>query len=376
LPVPLPPESEAKHVPPDADEVDLLARGIVTAIQPSTGLTSLQDLLLQAVFESMTGFPIYCASVVPIEPLEFAQGLALRNEEFRTRIVQIMLLGEMVLMPLPDEVSERVERFAAELGISEGMIEVTRDFAKGSLGLALTDFERNGYTADWNPDRCDVLHTSARLGRAWDADTEDPDLAARWTALEQCPAGSLGLQVTRFYRSRGFSYPGLPGSAPPYLAQHDWVHILADYGTTVESEIEVFGLIGRAIPDFKGFSLLAMVIGLFETGFIESGAGLFQADKGHLSKEGMPARLGDAMRRGALCGVDLMGIDWFLYADASVEEARRELKMVPKAPSALSAGSVGPWERGGISPYQLRSGQRLAEDDGRAYESFGAALAQ
>lgn len=375
MPVPLPPESEAKHVPPDAEEVDLLARGIVTAVQPSTGLTNLQDLLLQAVFESMTGFPIYCASVVPIEPEEFAQGLALRNEEFRTRIVQIMLLGEMVLMPLPDEVSERVERFASELGITEGMIEVTRDFAKGSLGLALTDFERNGYTADWNPDRCDVLHTSAKLGQAWDADTEDPDLAARWAALEQCPPGSLGLQVTKFYRSRGFSYPGLPGSAPPYLAQHDWVHILADYGTTVESEIEVFGLIGRAIPDFKGFSLLAMVIGLFETGFIESGAGLFQADKGHLSKQGMPARLGDAMRRGAMCSVDLMGIDWFLYADASVEEARRELKMVPKAGSALSAGSVGPWERGGISPYQLRSGQRLAEEDGREYESFGAALA-
>jgi hypothetical protein len=375
LPVLFPSDSEAKQVPPDADEVDLLARGIVTAVQPSTGLTTLQDLLLQAVFESMTGFPIYCAEVEPIGHEEFAQGLALRNREFRTRIVQIMLLGEMVLMPLPDEVSERVERFAAELGVEEGMIEVTRDFAKGSLGLALTDFERNGYTADWNPDRCDVLHTSAKLHQAWDPDTCDPDLAARWAALEKCPPGSLGLQVTKFYRSRGFSYPGLPGSAPPYLAQHDWVHILADFGTTVESEIEVFGLIGRAIPDFKGFSLLAMVIGLFETGFIESGAGLFQADKGHLSKQGMPARLGDAMRRGALCGVDLMGIDWFLHADASVEEARRELKMTPKADLAVRAGSVGPWEKGGISPYQLRSGQRLAEEEGRVYESFGAALA-
>jgi hypothetical protein len=344
-------------------------------VTPPTGLTTLQDLLLRSVFESMTGFSIDCGGVVPIGPEDFAEGLSRRNREFRTRIVQVMLLGEMVLMPLPDEVSQRVERFGAELGVEEGMIEVARDFAKGSLGLALIDFDRNGYTADWDEAHCEVLHTSARLEQAWDAATTDPALAARWAGLEGCPPGSLGRRMVDFYRSRGFTYPGLPGSAPPYLAQHDWVHVLADYGTTVESELEVFGLIGRAIPDFRGFSLLAMVVGLFETGYLPSAAGLFQADRGHLSKVGMPTRLGDAIRRGALCGKDLMGVDWFSYADAAVEDARRELGVVPKAPAALSAGSVGPWARGGISPFQTRSGQQLAEEEGRPYESFGASVA-
>jgi hypothetical protein len=323
----------------------------------------------------MTGFSIDPDAMEPIEAEEFAIGLARRNLEFRTRIVQVMLLGELILMPLPDEVSERVERFAAELGVSEGMIEVARDFAKGSMGLALVDFDRNGYTANWDEARCDMLHTTAHLEEAWQMAPSDPELAARWAALEQYPTGSLGRRVSEFYRSRGFTYPGLPGSAPPYLAQHDWVHILADYGTTVESELEVFGLIGRAIPDFKGFSLLAMVVSLFETGYLPSAAGLFQADKGHLSRKGMPERLGDAMRRGALCGMDLMGIDWFTYAEAPVVEVRRTLNVVPKGPAALANGSVGPWEHGGISPYQANSGRKLAETEGRRYESYGASVA-
>jgi hypothetical protein len=375
VPVPFPSETDVKLTRPDAAEVAWLGRGIVTAVRPSTGHTQLQDLLLKAVFESMTGFSIDPDSIEPIEAEEFATGLARRNLEFRTRIVQVMLLGELILMPLPDEVSDRVERFAAELGVDEGMIDVARDFAKGSMGLALVDFERNGYTANWDEARCDMLHTTAHLEEAWQMTPSDPELAARWATLEQYPPGSLGRRVSEFYRSRGFNYPGLPGSAPPYLAQHDWVHILADYGTTVESELEVFGLIGRAIPDFKGFSLLAMVVSLFETGYLPSAAGLFQADKGHLSRKGMPERLGDAMRRGALCGKDLMGIDWFSYADAPVVEVRRLLNVVPKGPAALVNGSVGPWEHGGISPYQANSGRKLAEAEGRPYESYGASVA-
>ena len=63
------------------------------------------------------------------------------------------------------------------------------------------------------------------------------------------PGGLAGQGVWRFYRARGFTFPGRPDSAPPTLAQHDWIHVLADYGSTVESEIEVFGLIARANDD-------------------------------------------------------------------------------------------------------------------------------
>jgi hypothetical protein len=44
----------------------------------------------------------------------------------------------------------------------------------------------------------------------------------------------------------------------------------------------------------------------------------------------------------------------------------------PKSPDALGAGSVGPWEAGGISPFQLASGRRLAEAEGREYRAPGS----
>jgi hypothetical protein len=46
-----------------------------------------------------------------------------------------------------------------------------------------------------------------------------------------------------------------------------------------------------------------------------------------------------------------------------------------KSQAAVAAGSVGPWSRGGISPFQLASGQAAAAREGRPYDSFGADVA-
>ena len=376
MPVPLPSPSTVDLSPPTAAEVQAIARGLVSAISPPDGPTHLQAMLVQALTTSMTGFSVDLgAAAEPIDASSFAHQLARRDEPYRDRIVQLMLLGELVLVPLPPEVVSRVELFASELGVDDGMLRVAHDCATDHLGLAMIDFERNGYTSEWDPDGEAQIHTSHALMHAWDPDDDDPDLAARWTGLEACPPGSLGAAMVHFYRSRGFVYPGLVGSAPPYLAQHDWVHVVADYGTTVESEIEVFGFIARAIPNPRGFSLLAMVVGLFETGYLATGAGLFEADRGHLSTAGMPERLGDAMRRGAICGLDLMAFDWFTIADRPVNEVRAELGIVAKSASAVAAGSIGPWERGGISPFQLEAGRHLAEREGRPFDAYGACLA-
>ena len=147
------------------------------------------------------------------------------------------------------------------------------------------------------------------------------------------PRGSarraIGRKVWELYRARGFTFPGTPGSAPPMLAQHDWVHVLADYGTTVESEVEVFGLIARANDDMHAFSLLAMVISLFETGYLTTGAGLFEASPGHFSSTpDMAVRLSDAMARGAIChdaetgsdSIDFLKMDWFTLAHRTCED--------------------------------------------------------
>ena len=161
-------------------------------------------------------------------------------------MVQAMLLAEMLLVPIPPDVTERVESYATCLGVGDDMIRVVRRIASGSLGLALIDFERSGYFEKLLDEPPAHLHTRARSPTCGSSPSDDDTLFQRWAELERCPEGSLGPGCMAFYQARGFTFPGRPNSAPPTLAQHDWIHVLADYGSTVESEIEVFGLIARA----------------------------------------------------------------------------------------------------------------------------------
>ncbi len=381
MPVELPGPDDVLLEPPDAAEVAFTARGVASAAAPASGLTDLQRLLLEALFPAMTGHPVDLGGFEPMSPGELAAGLRRRDLQFRTRGVQIMLICALILRPLPIEVTDRITEFAAELKVDDAMISVAREFAAGSLGLAAIDFERNGYTSTWHPDDATTLHTSAELQSAWDVCVADPALADRWRALEALPPGTLGRGVWELYRARGFEFPGSPGSAPPFLAQHDWVHVLADYGTTVEAELEVFAFIARANDDMRAFSLLAMVLSLFETGYLRTGAGLFESSTGHLSSNtAVATRLADAMRRGALCrdnetgrdSIDFLRLDWFALAALPIAAVHERFGVKAKSERSVSAGSVGPWQTGGISPFQINAGRALADKLGHAYESYGA----
>jgi hypothetical protein len=384
-PVPLPTIETVNLVPPDAAEAQTMADGIASAVAGSEGLLPVQRSLIEALFPAMTTHHITLEGRPALSPREFAAALARRELSFRARMVQMMLLCALVRHPIPDDVAENVAAFACELGVEEGMVRVAREFAHGSLGLAALDFIRSGYEGTWNEEESTtVVHSSRVLHDAWEFSVNDPDLAARWASLEHLPADSIGRQVWEMYQARGFTFPGLPGSAPPLLAQHDWVHVLGNYGTSVESEVEVFGLIARANDDLHAFSLLAMVISLFETGYLMTGAGLFQSSPGHFSSNpAMAVRLSDAMRRGALChddvtgsdSIDFLKMDWFSVAHRSCAELQERFHLVAKAPEAEAAGSKGPWEQGGISPFQMHAGQEMADAQGRPYDAHGASVA-
>jgi hypothetical protein len=363
--------SDVVLTPPDADEVKTLARGVVSAVRGPDGLTELQKLVIATIFHSMTGHDIAVDAVGPITPVEFADALARRNAIFRTRMVQVMLLAAFVVRPLPEGVAHQLRSFADALGVQDDMMDVAERYAAGALDIANADFARNGYLAAIGPERLAALHATV-LPTSWGQIVNDAGLAARWQSLTELPVGTLGRGVADFYSDRGFIYPGRPGSAPPLLAQHDWVHVLAGYGTALENEIEVFGFMARANDDPRAFSLLAMVISLFETGYLAAGAGLFEANAGHMHTSGMATRLADAMRRGALTrgSHDFLDVDWFALADRPITVVRTEIGLVGKDPAVLAAGSAGPWQAGGITAYQLKSAEAAATADDRDYVAW------
>src|SRR5436190_1395711 len=167
MPVPFPPAGQAKLGPPDAAEARVIAGGVAAAVAPAHGVTSLQRVMIEAVTESMTGFVVPVSVLPRLGRDEFARALSSRDELFRGHMLRFMLLAALVLNPLPEEVVDRVDAYARELGVQNDMLRVAHRFARGSFGLALVDFQRSGYLETWDPSRSGVLHTSRDLDDAW-----------------------------------------------------------------------------------------------------------------------------------------------------------------------------------------------------------------
>jgi hypothetical protein len=339
------------------DEVLRVARGIATAVAPEGGLTEVQAALLQAITSALTGVEIDYCSLEPLGADALATALAAHDEDYRQRIVHHMVLAELVLRPLPNDVAQRVAKYAEALGINDRFVRVARRYAQGAYGLAWVDLRRSGFVE--HVQDVDRGQTPGDAVDAVEPAEVVPEVVARWEAFAELPEGTLGRAVREMYDTRGFALPGTADGASKFLAQHDFVHVLADYGTNLKGELEVFAFIGRADPDPKGFAWLATLIGLFETGYI-SDSGFFERDvrERHIEAPGMQHRLADAIRRGKAvaqsCETDLFTIDYYARADRSVDEVRIELDIPVKSELAVSSGSPGVFERAGMSEFQQR----------------------
>jgi hypothetical protein len=348
----------------DVEEVHLVARGIATAVAPESGLTDVQADLLEAIASALTGVSVDYRALEPLGADELAGVLAERDLAYRQRIVHHMVLGELVLRPIPTVVAHRVAKYSEALDVKDDFVRVARRYAQGAYGLAWKDLQRNGFVEhvqEAGEGQPEDRRAAVRGGTSPFVPAEiDPELAARWLAFEGLPEESLGRSVWEMYDGRGFELPGTPGGAPAYLAQHDFVHVIADYGTNLKGELEVFAFIGRADPDPKGFAWLATLTGLFETGYIPT-TGFFNRDVREpvMQAPGMHLRIGDAIRRGkAVCqkhGVDLFEVDYYDLADRPVAEVREILGTPPKGSGAVEVGSVGLFALDGMSEIQRRA---------------------
>jgi len=362
-----PPNQDA----PDFEEVVLVARGIATAVAPDDGLTDVQAALLRAVASALTGIEVDYRDLDPLGPEELAGVLEGREEGYRQRIVHHMVLGELVLRPLPTTVALRVAKYAHALGIKDDFVRVARRYAQGAYGMAWIDLRRSGFTehltqADGNRDA-----NSGGVEGPFASAQPDPKLEARWAAYRDLPEGTLGRGVWDMYNNRCFALPGSDNGASAFLAQHDFVHVLGDYGTNLKGELEVFAFIGRADPDPKGFAWLATLIGLFETGYIED-TGFFERDvrERNIQAPGMHHRIADAIRRGkVVCesyGTDLFDVDYHELSGRPIDEVREMLTLPPKSADACDSGSAGVFESEGMSERQRQAAEARAEAQGGA----------
>ena len=357
------------HIDPDFKTLNETQRNV--ALSCLYGLTQhandkrpsgvTQTRLIHAIGTSLLGIEhdIKTARWDKINLLELKDKFEGVEEVIRHRLFQLYTLAELILDPLPEQATETLKQAANALGVEDEFIEIAREYSQGAYGIAASDLARKGYMG--NPDLVkkggELMHVHKTLTDPFQLDEDDPELLNQWLDLEHCQKDSLGRNIWEYYQGRGFVFTGQKGSVNPSIAQHDWIHLLCDYNTTIEGELEVFSFIGSAIPDIKGFSFLVAIVSLFETGRLESwGGGVLNADKGHLDLPGMPERVADAIRRGRICNRDVMyGIDYFEYKDMPIEEVRNQLSIVKKDGEL---DSPGVWHPNGITAYQREHGNK------------------
>ncbi|MGZ4682733.1 MAG: hypothetical protein ACXWCM_08020 [Acidimicrobiales bacterium] len=316
------------------DRVVLAVRGLLGALttddqQP----TRLQIAVIEAVARGVYGVEVDCSTLEPLAASDLAELAPTPGEAHQ--LVQDAIALELLVHPLPRSVERNVERFAATLGVDHHLFDATRDMAHGHLALMQADIERNSwYTAQTVKG---ILHGHlwelARSKSAYLGAPEDRGIARRWESLRDHAPGTLGRSVADFYEAHHFPFPGERHGIYELGAHHDFVHVLADYTTTPEGEIDVFAFIAATMADPRGFTLFAFTLGLFQNATITrvSGKKVAIARADTLDDPGAVDRYADALRRATSCTVDVMGgIDHFALADRPLDELRTEFHIVPK----------------------------------------------
>lgn len=306
------------------DQAPLLAAAIVGACRSSTGWAApAQPAVLQTLFQNLLGFNADFDEISPTEPS--AVLAALPEASQRRELIELMVTMEMLCSPIPPVLQASVDQWANELGVEDRVLLLARDLFRQSLARATADFYRLNWIGEADP-QADPKFQSLleHYGATAYALTFEPDQkeSERWRQLECYPDGSLGSELWKFYRKRNFKLPGEVGAANAALAQHDWVHVIADYDTTAIGELEVTAFMASASRAPGAMLGFVGAVSLYETGLLRSV--VTHSYSRTLSDGDGVERVAAAIRKGARCRVDpLVGVDYFAIASSPLVAVRQ-----------------------------------------------------
>jgi hypothetical protein len=324
------------------DHAEVVARAVVGACRLDGWATPVQPQLLHTLFNRLLGQDLDIETLSPLAPSDVAA--VLRSQAERDELIQLMVVMEILCNPLSPRLEQSVARWAAALHVHERALTYTRDLAHGEMAKAVHDFYRLNWIGDLDRRASGFQALLRRVGDKAYAMTTDvnPAEAARWERLGANPRGSIGHTLSEFYALRGFKLPGQAGGVNAAVAQHDWVHVLGDYGTTPLGEIEVLSFQTAATRTPGGMLGLVGTLALFESGLMP--ASLIVHDQtGHaLGAPGAVDRMADAIARGNACRTDLLlDVDFFKYASDPLEDVRARFGVAPKSPQVLELDPFG-----------------------------------
>jgi hypothetical protein len=263
---------------------------------------------------------------------------ALGDPGTRSHVVQFL-----VVMALVDGVVDKAKipvatEYARALGNDADGVRQLAELGRDNLAWVRADAQRQnllsitGRELDIPIDRWILPYR----------DHPDPVLAARYRALGDLPAGTLGRTFFEFYRANGFAFPGeLQGVNERFAVPHDTSHVLSGYSTSPQGELLVSTFTAGMHPHAPMSGHILPVIISWHLGIeLVHFAG---ATSGQLD----PAKFWLAWERGSGVATDVFAEEWRLWAvaDRPLDEVRAAYRVPPLAPAYAADGRLPPWYR-------------------------------
>jgi len=335
-----------RFVPPEEDQVKPLFSAVLGALTWSGGgPTELQLDLLQSLLNAFASGPAQVVREFSPSSPETARA-ELGDTHLLKQCVNLVSILEFTMHPLPVGLEKHAEQYLRELGTEPRFLDILRDTSEDHMLRLHADLMRNSWYTEQTIKGMFTGHMKELLRSklAYYSVGRDEALAAKWEGLRDCPEGSWGHGVAQFYDMHEFAFPGEPTGIYEIGALHDWVHVLTDYDTSPEGEIDVFAFIAATMDDPRGFTQFIFTLALFQNASITTVGGkkvmIARADT--LSDAGASDHLADAFWRAGQCSADPMGgVDHFALANTPLQELRERWNIPPKSyPSPGALGSV------------------------------------
>ena len=280
-----------------ADQAEQLAAAVVGAMRlPSGWCSKFQPYFLSLIFRELLEVEIDFQRIPGLSVTE--AGVIFQDPLQRQELIELLVLTEMMVNPIPTELERSLEHWANALNVHDRSLVLARDVATQARAQAQSDFYRLFWMGEEDLQKANFELLLEKHGsQAWTFTVEeDPELAAQWRSLAQLPAGTLGAAVWQHYQSHSFTTPGELGGANAALAHHDWLHVLGGYDVDVIGEVQsaAFGAGSSSAP---GSTLWFLgVMAMFEGGLFDS---VVAGCKPHqISAAGGPERVAHALRSG------------------------------------------------------------------------------
>jgi len=288
--------------------------------------------LIEAAQDALVGRRVDFDALAPIEPAELAAQV--QDPALRAQIVH-----GMVTVSLVDEIPSRqqietVQRFAAALGVADGMLETVEKLVAGHLNVFRICFLRRSHIRDMMAGqiaRAGVLGTirAEATMMGW---TEDEKLAERYARLADLRPGTLGHELHAYYVRNGFPWPGQRRAAPEAIVSHDVTHLVSGYDTDPVGETLVAAFTAGYQTDPRLFFTALVGLVMFSTGVHVAPSPNVQAmHVDAMAQPGVARRWFHALERGSRMTSDL-AVDFELWplADLPLEQLRQRWGVVPE----------------------------------------------